>query len=325
MNVLVTGANGLLGHHVVIELLKHHHAVQIIVRSHQNIYFDSNLVKVFKGNFTDYDSLKQAARGCDAIIHIAAVTDTNLLHVDDYRSINVAGVALVIKVANELEISNIVYISTANTIGFGNEQQHADERFPIQYPFSESFYAQSKLESEQLIMEASKMPNQHYVIINPAFILGAYDTKPGSGKLMIMGYKRRVMFTPKGGKNFVAARDVAIAVHNALTLGRNGERYLASGINLSFYDYYTLQKQEGHYSQYIFDLPDFMLISMGRVGDLLRKLGIKTALCTMNLRQLMVYEYYCNDKAKTELNLPETEIRVAIKEAIDWFKEHKMI
>jgi dihydroflavonol-4-reductase len=324
MNVLVTGANGLLGHHVVMELLNRQHTVHIIVRSRQRIYFDISSTKVFEGNFADYTSLSRAAKGCDAIIHIAAVTAAELLHPEDYSAINVAGVATVIQVANELNITRMVYISTANTVGFGNEQQAGDERLPIQYPFTESFYAQSKARAEQLMVEASRKVGQHVVIINPSFMLGAYDTKPGSGKLILMGYKRSLMFIPKGGKNFVPVHDVAIAVCNALILGRNGERYLASGTNLSFKEYYILQKQIGKYRQHIIELPGFLLLLMGKAGDLIRRLGIRTGLCTMNLRQLMIQEYYCNQKAVTELQLPLSDIKTAVTEAIDWFNEHNM-
>ena len=84
MKVLVTGANGLLGHWVVFELLRRNHQVSIIVRSKQNIHFDLNAVEVHTGNFTDYQQLKSASEACDAIIHIAAITATNLLHYQDY-------------------------------------------------------------------------------------------------------------------------------------------------------------------------------------------------------------------------------------------------
>ena len=321
MNVLVTGANGLLGHHVVMELLKKRHTVRIIVRSIENIYFDSSLIKVFTGSFTDYDCLKIAASGADAIIHIAAATDPGLLHYEDYRKINTEGTAQIIRIANELNINRIVYISTANTIGSGTEQQPADECFKIEYPFTASFYAQSKSTSESLIAEASGKANSHMIIINPTFMLGEYDTKPSSGKLLLMGYQRRLMFIPKGGKNFVAAHDVAVAVCNALTMGKNSERYLASGINLSFKEYYTLQKEVGEYEQKIIEIPDFLLTFIGKAGDILRKFGIKTDLCSMNIRQLLIREYYSNRKAKTELNFPETELKGSIKEAIDWFKK----
>ena len=324
MNVLVTGANGLLGHHVVMELLNRQHTVHIIVRSRQHIYFDISSTKVFEGNFADYKSLSGAAQGCDAIIHIAAVTAVDLIRLEDYRAINVAGVATIIQVANELDITRMVYISSANTVGFGNEQQAGDERLTIQYPFTESFYAQSKAEAEQLMVEASRRHDKHVVIINPSFMLGAYDTKPGSGKLLLMGYKRSLLFIPKGGKNFVLVHNVAIATCNALILGRNGERYLASGTNLSFKEYYTLQKQVGNYRQHIIELPGFLVLLMGKAGDLIRRMGIRTELCTLNLRQLMIREYYSNQKAVTELHLPQSEVKTAVSEAIDWFNEHNM-
>ena len=57
MKVLVTGANGLLGHHVVLELLKRKYTVGIIVRSTAKIYFDLDELTVFKGNITDYETL----------------------------------------------------------------------------------------------------------------------------------------------------------------------------------------------------------------------------------------------------------------------------
>jgi len=324
MKVLVTGANGLLGHQVVFMLQKINFQVNIIVRSVKNIHFDVNLVEVFEGNFNHYQTLKTAAEGCDAIIHIAAVTATNLLRYEDYSQINVDASAQLIRVANELNINKLVFVSTANTIGFGAENKSATENYSIQFPFSESFYAQSKVEAERLFVEASLLPNRHVIIINPTFMIGAYDAKPSSGKLMLMGYRNLLMFTPKGGKNFVPVSDVAMAICNALTQGKNGERYLAAGKNLSFKEFYTLQKQIGNYQQVVIQLPDFLVLAIGKIGDLIRRCGMKTELCSMNLRQLIVQEYYSNEKVKAELSMPETDLEIAISEAICWFRENGM-
>jgi len=219
----------------------------------------------------------------------------------------------------------LVFISTANTIGFGAKNELADETLPIQLPFSESFYARSKVEAERLFVEASLLPNRHVIIINPSFLIGAYDTKPSSGKLMLMGYKKPLMIAPRGGKNFVAASDVATAVCNALTQGKNGERYLASGVNLLFKEFYKLQKEAVGYKQALIQLPDFLLIVLGRLGDVIRKFGIKTEIYSMNLRQLLVQEYYSNAKAKLDLSMPQTELKKAVQEAISWFKENGMV
>ncbi len=224
-----------------------------------------------------------------------------------------------------MNINNIVFVSSSNTIGYGNKQQPSDESHIMEFHFTDSFYAQSKMEAEQIFIAASKKANQHIVIVNPTFMIGAYDPKPSSGKLLTMGYRRLLMFVPKGGKNFVAVKNVADLICNALTFGRNGERYLASGINLSFNEYYSLQKQVGNYRQYLIELPDIVLILIGKLGDIFRKFGIRTEVCSMNLRQLLIREYYSNQKARTEIKLEETDLKIAVKEAIEWFKKHKML
>ncbi|MDO9153148.1 MAG: NAD-dependent epimerase/dehydratase family protein [Paludibacter sp.] len=321
MKVLVTGANGLLGHHVVMQLQQANHDIRIILRGSREIYFDMKNIESAGGNFTDYETLKIAADGCDAIIHIAAVTSTNLLHYQNYKKINVDGSATIIKVADELKINRLVFVSTANTIGYGTKEQFSDEKADIEFPFTKSFYARSKVEAEKLFVKASKHPDRHIIIINPTFMIGSHDTKPSSGKLILMGYRKRLMFVPNGGKNFVAVSDVAAAICKALIMGKNGERYLASGQNLSFREFYEIQSREGGYKQKIVELPNFLLQIAAKAGDLLRLLGVKTELCSMNINQLTIREYYSNQKAKNEIELPSKSLEQAIKEALDWFEE----
>lgn len=319
MNVLVTGANGLLGHHVVMQLLGNKHDVTIIVRSRKSIYFDISKVKVVDGNFANEETLRSAGQNMDAFIHIAAVTATNLLHYNDYKRINVDASALVLKICNELNIKNIVFVSTANTIGYGTIHHLSDEHATIEYPFTQSLYAQSKVEAEKLFVTAAKNTDNHMIIINPTFMIGAYDVKPSSGKLVLMAYRKKWMFVPNGGKNFVAAADVATAICNALTEGKSGERYLASGVNLTFKEFYEMQSRVGGYTQKIFIIPDMLLEVAAKLGDILQLIGIKTDVCSRNINQITVCEYYGNDKAKKYLRLPETKLQTAIKECLYWF------
>jgi len=321
MKILVTGANSLLGHHVVMQLLDLHHEVTIVVRSRKKIFFDLSKVNVLEGNFADEQTFRLAAQNCDAIVHIAAVTATNLLRLADYTKVNTDACAMILKVSNELNIKNIVFISTANTIGYGTINHLSDEHAGIEYPFSESYYAQSKLEAEKLFAIYAKYTNNHIIIINPSFMIGAYDVKPSSGKLMLMGYRKKWMFVPSGGKNFVAAADVATAICHALTEGKSGERYLASGVNLTFKQFYELQSRVGGYKQRIFVLPDMLLQLVAKLGDLLQIAGIRTDLCSRNINQLTIAEYYGNDKSRKVLRMPATPIERAIKEALNWFEK----
>lgn len=325
MKILVTGANGLLGHHVVMQLLERNEEVSVIVRSSNTVFFDVSKVKMTIGDFTNSETLKKAATGCDAIIHIAAVTYTNLLNYSDYYSVNVKGSTTVTTVADALNISKIVFVSTTNTVGYGTKEKYSDEKTPFQYPFTKSFYAQSKLEAEKIFESASKKPNRHVIIIHPGFMIGAYDTKPSSGKLMLMGYRKPLMATPDGGKSFVPAKDVAAAICNALTAGRNGEHYLATGVNISFKEYYNLQSRVGGYQQNIFLLPDMLLELVAKVGDLLRLAGVRTDLCSRNINQLTIQEYYSNAKICKELNMPQSPLTESVAEALEWFMKNKYL
>lgn len=329
MKILVTGANGLLGHHVVMQLLERKYEVRIIVRSTKDICFDLSRVEVESGNFTNAGVFEKAASGCDAVVHIAAVTATNLLKYDDYVPVNLDANRMIIDICNKLNINNIVFISTTNTVGYGTKQSLSDEKSPFQYPFTKSFYARTKFEAEKLYKNAVKAQKSgkesRIIIIHPAFMIGPYDVKPSSGKLMLMGYKKRLMLVPRGGKNFVATADVATAICNALTMGANGEHYLATGINLSFKEFYQIQSRVGEYKQTIIEVPDILLKIAGKVGDVLQLSGIKTDLCSRNLNQLLIREYYTNAKITTALRMPETPIESAIESALKWFESKQTL
>jgi len=320
MQILVTGANGLLGHHVVMQLLNKGHQVKIIVRSAKKIAFDLNRVECIRGNFNDKNTLYHAMQSCDAVIHIAAVTDMHLIGYQKYKNINVDATKKLLETVEELLINKVIFVSSANTIGFGSVDNLADENVSFSYPFTKSHYAKSKFEAEKLVVDfANASKNRHAIIINPTFMIGSHDTKPSSGVLVQMGHKKRFLFIPSGGKNFVAVEDVATACCNALTMGKSGERYLACNINLSFKEYFKIQSRVGNYQQIIMVLPDFLLKLVGYLGDFLQLMKIKVSFSSRNINQLLIKEYYTNAKAKKELSLPETPIEEAIESALKWF------
>lgn len=150
-------------------------------------------------------------------------------------------------------------------------------------------------------------------------MVGPYDTKPSSGALLLAGYRKPLMVSPKGGKSFVHVADAATAIVNALTLGHHGDRYLLTGENLSLRQFYRLQAKVCHYRQLVLPLPNGLLRLAGWLGDLLRHCGIATQLSSRNVRQLMVCEYYDNGHAVNDLALPRTAISHAIKDFFAWY------
>lgn len=325
MKVLLLGTTGLLGHNVLLELLGRGIPVVALVRNRSRLALSDQccshpLLSVREGSLLNDRDLRNSAADCDAIINCAGTTDMSLLHYDDYLPVNRDLVGRLLHLMEELPVGALVHVSTANTIGFGNPDHNATEDDTIQKPFADSFYAQSKLEGEGLVAEwAAAHPDRHLVVLNPGFMVGAYDTHPSSGKLLLSAYRRRFMAAPKGGKSFVHVGDVAQAAVNALTMGRSGHRYLLTGVNCSLKGFFLLQAQQQGYRQRVISLPNWLVSLAGRLGDVLRCCHIATQLSTRNVRQLMVSEYYDCSKARNELAFPQSPLPKAVSDFYDWY------
>lgn len=315
-----------MGHNVLLSLLGDGYETVAAVRYRSALclpqpMLDDPRLRVVECSY-DVDRLREVAKGCDAIINCAGTTDMSLLHYEDYVPINVTLCEQVLQLMDELAIPTLVHISTANTIGYGSRQQPANEEAEMKPPFTASYYAQSKREAEQLLgWAASQHPERHIVCLNPGFMVGAYDTKSSSGKLLLAASKRPLMIVPKGGKSFVAVRDVAEAAVRALTQGRHGQRYLVAGTSLTLREFYTMQAEVCSYRQHIWSIPSWLVRLSGRIGDLLRFCGIPTQLSTRNVRQLLVQEYYDCSAAMRDLHYSPSSLEKAIRDFFRWRAE----
>lgn len=321
MKVLLLGATGLLGHNVLQRLTATGHQVVAVVRRRHALRIETPHTMIVEGDITCPQTVWDAASGCDAIINCAGVTDMSLLRREDYEEVNVGLCHTIANVMNGLGISTLVHVSTVNTIGYGTADCPADEQAPCKPPSDKSYYADSKRQGELVVLDvAREHPDWHVVVVNPGFMIGPMDVKPSSGRLLLAAYRKPLMFAPQGGKAFVDVRDVAAAVANALTMGRNGQRYIAVNGQGCFTisELYKMQARVMGYCQRVVMLPNGLLNWAGRLGDLLRWMGMKTELSSTNLRQLMVREYYDNSHVVSDLSMPETDLAQSIRDFYAW-------
>ncbi len=321
MKVLLLGATGLLGHNVLQRLLAEGHRVVVLVRRRRSLRIPVTGFEVLESPSFDNDALLCAAEGCEAVVNCAGVTDMSLLHLEDYLGVNRDLCVRVIAAMKHHGIRRLVHVSTVNTIGHGTESHPADESQPMRPPFADSFYARSKRLGEEVVQEGMRdYPGMEAVIINPGYMLGAYDVKPSSGRMLLAAYRKPLMFAPRGGKAFVHVADVAQAAVNALERGVPGNRYIVvnSQACMSIKELYRLQAAVCGYRQRVVTAPDWLLLAAGRVGNLLRLMGVKTQVSTCNIRQLLVCEYYDNHHGLCDLGFSETPIADAIRDFHSW-------
>ncbi|RKE81937.1 NAD-dependent epimerase/dehydratase family protein [Chryseobacterium sp. AG363] len=317
--VCVTGATGLLGTNVILKLLQNGYSVTALVRQKSSWLGEENEnLKLVEADLLCDISVYLTDMDC--IIHVAAETRQNLIRYDEYRKVNYEAVVNLFTHAELMGVKKFLFVSTANTLGFGNTAFLGSEKAPQIYPFTHSLYAQSKLEAEEYLLKNSK--NTDVIIVNPTFMIGAYDSKPSSGKIIFWVWKKKLIFYPKGGKNFVHVEDAANGVVNAVEKGKNGEKYLLANENLSYREFFKKVNRITRQNPIMIPIPNKLLSFLGLIGDVLRKFKIKTDLSSSNMKALQISNYYSNQKSIEELGVQYQPIDKAIKDAVQYFIEN---
>lgn len=221
MKVLVTGSSGFLATNTIIKLIENGYSVRGLIRNRNHCLVPSNYkFELFEGDIKDLLTLEQAVIGCDYIVHAAAETSQGKVKYDDYASVNIQGTENICWLASKHKIKRLIYISTINVFGYGTIDKPGDETSKSKTPFSNSLYVISKQKAEEIAL--SYKNNFDVIVLNPCFMIGPFDQKPGPGRLVLSGYNKRLVFIPPGGKNLVHVEDVANGIVNALTMEKMG-------------------------------------------------------------------------------------------------------
>jgi nucleoside-diphosphate-sugar epimerase len=317
--VFITGATGLLGANCVVEFLNQQFEVVAPVRK-KSIFplKDHPNLSVREGNLSDLEFLRETMQGCHYVVHAAAETQQGLQKLADYWPSNVELTKNLLEIAVETQVLRFLHVSTSNVFGYGSLENLGTETTPICPPFSKSLYVQSKIAAQQTVFSFQDKLN--VITVNPTFMLGAYDQKPSSGRIILHGIGKKIIFHPTGGKNFLNASDAAKFIYTLLEHGVNGETYLLSGENLSYRTFFKKLNDSQNQKAWLIPIPQFILILAGLGGTLLNGLGLKNELSLANMRILGVKNYYSNRKVIHTTQLNFQPIEIGIQEALNWFK-----
>ena len=238
MITLVTGATGLVGNNVVRMLLERGHRVRVLGRSSSDPRPLAGLdVERFAGDVRDADAVRRASQGAGRIIHAAARVHIGWSGLEEQRAINVEGTRNVALAARDAS-ARLVHVSTVDTMGCGSRECPADEETPLG-GHVECPYVVTKREAEQTVLDLVQQ-GLDAVIVNPAFMLGPWDWKPSSGRMLLAVGRGQGFAAPPGGNDFCDVRDVAAGIVAAAEKGVCGRRYILGGEPLSYYEAWSL-------------------------------------------------------------------------------------
>lgn len=309
--VVLTGANGFLGKHILHILLEHGYAVRALVRIGAKFNFKSHPnLQIFEGDVHDKTFLYEVFKQADYAVHAAAVTSQSVSDYKCYHKVNVTYTMRLYEAAENAHIKRFIFISSANTIQPGTYEKPGVEGKDADGWMLKSNYIRSKAEAEKALkLRSGSCP---FIILNPAFIIGPNEAGTGSGIIFKLIRQSRIQFVPAGGKSFVYVEDVAMAVMAAFDRGISGQNYLLSAYAFSFIDFYKACSQLIHKKLIIIVLPRFLLRSIAYIGDLLVKIGVNTSFTSVNVNILNNQNVYDGTRVCVDLGIIYTDFRTVL-------------
>jgi dihydroflavonol-4-reductase len=327
MNILITGASGLLGNHLTRTMLSGGHHVRALIESEKEIYgIDSLPVERYVCDLRKASQVKGSASGMDIIIHAAADTSIWPCRSKNVSEVNIRGTQLMIEEALAHDVKKFIYVSSASAFGAGTKQNPGTEnnyydRFKYYIDYFESKYI-----AQEAVLNAVHKRNLPAVIVNPTFMIGPYDFNLNASRLILSIMKKKIPGCSPGGRNFVYAHDVAVAISNAIMKGEIGECYILGNDNLSYREFFEMVGAVTSSKVPTLNIPKPLVLIAGFALSIWAAISGKPPILEYNLARGSCYNsFYCSEKALNNLNLPQTPISTAISHTVDWLRDQKLI
>ncbi|MDP3556222.1 MAG: NAD-dependent epimerase/dehydratase family protein [Bacteroidota bacterium] len=320
--VFVTGADGMLGSNICRELIKQGFLVKAFCLPNKTITTLNGLsIEIAHGDVLSKPMLFNEMKGCDFVIHVAALT--NIWPRRNYKvnEVNLTGTKNVMEAAEELKITRMVHIGSASSFEHGSNKNPGNELLEFNGWKYGMDYLESKYLAQKLLLEKHASTGFPVIIINPTFMIGAFDSGPSSGQMIISLFKETIPGYTSGGKNFVCSTDVACAVVNALYKGKIGECYIAGNENLKFKEFFTKAATVMGKKFKLKQIPQPLVLLVGAINSFISRITFRTPSISYGMAKFAsINQCFSSLKAVNELNMPQTPIEDGIKDCFEWFK-----
>jgi len=319
---LVTGATGLVGNNVVRMLLSRGEPVRAFVRSHTSS--DRALaglpIEVCRGSLSDEAAVQAAVDGARIVVHSAAMVHCGWRHRAEMMEANVEGTRIVAAAARRAG-ARLVHVSSVDAIGLRADRAPADEDTPPG-GMPECPYVVTKRDAERVVHEEIAR-GLDAVIVNPVYMLGPWDWKPSSGRMLLEVGSGKGLFAPPGANDFVDVRDVAGGILAAAERGRPGRRYILGGHSMGYLDAWRMFARVAGRMQPLGIAPLALVRAAGVAGDIAslctrRELPVNSAATKMST---LPHNFSCL-RAQKELGYSYRPLESTVSDAWEWFLDH---
>ena len=337
MRVLVTGGTGLLGNNVIRCLIQHRYQVGAIVRSQpDDEIFDGLEVELIRCQLVpptedsldrethdDQGALESAIARSDVVVHAAGKIHLGWTQIDQSLRINRDVTARIVDLCVRHD-KKLVMIGTVNAIAVGSPNTPADETTPLEFAGGQvdCAYVVSKRAALQHVRRAC-VDGLRAVILHPGFMLGPWDWKPSSGRMLLeVGSSWRPV-APSGGCSLCDSRDVAEAIVTAVNAEiENGSEYILAGHNWTYKKLWSEMAVRMNRKPPIRAAGPGLEFLAAAFGDLATRIrGRETDVNSAGVKMSSQYHWYSSRRAQNDLNYQIRDASVTLDDASEWIRQ----
>jgi nucleoside-diphosphate-sugar epimerase len=332
--ILVTGGTGLVGSHLLYNLIKEGKNVKAIYRRQQKLdsvkkvfsYYTEDFEALYdkidwvESNINDIPALEAAFENITHVYHCAAFVSFEPDKYHQLRRINIQGTANIVNLCVTNNIKKLCYVSSVAAVGnsdkhetFINEETHWNPEE------DHSVYAITKYGAEIEVWRGSQ-EGLEVVIVNPGIILGpGYWRSGGSGSLFNQIHKGIPYYT-NGISAYVDIWDVTNVLTQLMNSTIKNERFILVSENLSFNDFQKSVAKELKVEPAKKEATKFILEIGWRLDWLNHKLrGKRRRFSKQMAKTVRSNRSYDNSKIKQALNFEFRPIDNSIKKVSTYF------
>lgn len=235
--VFVTGGTGLVGSHLIKELVRQGRYVKALYRSKEPAIDNKENIEWVKGDILDIISLAEAMQNVARVYHCAAIVSFDPGQKHEMFATNVEGTANVVNASLQAEVKKLCFVSSVAALGQTGKGQVIDENTTWNEEANYSNYGKSKYLAEMEVWRGIG-EGLKAVIVNPAIILGAGNWNEGSVKIFKTAFEEFPWYT-EGETGFADVSDVVSIMIQLMESDISGERFIVSAENLKYRDVFT--------------------------------------------------------------------------------------
>jgi len=321
--ILITGATGFLGRHLIQRLLEKDETAKLrLLCRGDGPDIESDRIEIVAGDVEDRSQVSEAANGVQQIYHLAGRVERESEGGWSLYDTHVEGTRNVCEAILEHGVDKAVVVSTSGTMAVGVDPLERDEKAPYAQEVVRDWpYYASKIYAEKLVLWYAEHRTAPIVVVNPSLILGPGDERRSSTRDVELFLKGQIMVTPIGGLNLVDVRDAAEGLTLAMEKGRVGERYLLAGANMTFHEWIQRTSKISGVAA-----PKLMVPLRTALGGamVMRKLmplvGKKFELDNASIKMSALFWYCDSSKAREELGFTTRDPDETLRDTVAYLR-----